>query len=93
MFLEFFTYRWREHCGPNYDNTLGYRPETEFLKWKKNCPINRLKQYALKNKLIKKEEFTKIHKQIDQKINQIVYKVKKASAPSRPVSITDVYAP
>ncbi len=38
-FLEFTTYRWREHCGPNYDNNLGYRTEAEFLKWKDRDPI------------------------------------------------------
>ena len=30
QFIEFETYRWREHCGPNYDNDLGYRDEEEF---------------------------------------------------------------
>jgi TPP-dependent pyruvate/acetoin dehydrogenase alpha subunit len=38
-FLELNTYRWREHCGPNYDNHIGYRPEDEFLEWKKKDPI------------------------------------------------------
>jgi pyruvate dehydrogenase E1 component alpha subunit len=38
-FLEFSTYRWREHCGPHYDNHIGYRTEAEFLAWKKRCPI------------------------------------------------------
>ena len=40
-FLVFETYRWREHCGPNYDNTIGYRTEAEFEKWKSRCPIAR----------------------------------------------------
>ncbi len=26
-FFEFATYRWREHCGPEYDNHIGYRSE------------------------------------------------------------------
>ena len=38
-FLEFSTYRWLEHCGPNYDNDIGYRSEQEFLEWKKKDPI------------------------------------------------------
>jgi pyruvate dehydrogenase E1 component alpha subunit len=33
------TYRWREHCGPNYDNTLGYRTEAEFETWKARDPV------------------------------------------------------
>jgi pyruvate dehydrogenase E1 component alpha subunit len=41
-FLEFETYRWREHCGPNYDNDLGYRPVEEFEAWKARDPLPRL---------------------------------------------------
>ena len=37
--LEFSTYRWREHCGPNYDNDLGYRTQEEFEIWKKLDPM------------------------------------------------------
>ncbi|MGB0683122.1 MAG: thiamine pyrophosphate-dependent dehydrogenase E1 component subunit alpha [Magnetovibrionaceae bacterium] len=33
------TYRWREHCGPNYDNDLGYRTEADFLEWKARDPL------------------------------------------------------
>lgn len=40
-FIEFSTYRWREHCGPNFDNHIGYRTEQEFETWKKLCPIKR----------------------------------------------------
>ena len=37
--LEFSTYRWLEHCGPNYDNDLGYRTEDEYLDWRAKEPI------------------------------------------------------
>lgn len=33
------TYRWREHCGPNYDNDLGYRTVAEFESWRARDPI------------------------------------------------------
>jgi pyruvate dehydrogenase E1 component alpha subunit len=39
FFLELTTYRWREHCGPNYDNDIGYRTEEEFQEWKLKDPI------------------------------------------------------
>ncbi len=45
QFLEFYTYRWREHCGPNYDNDIGYRSEAEFLEWKNLDPIRRYETY------------------------------------------------
>ena len=38
-FLEFATYRWREHCGPNFDNDIGYRTEEEYLRWKERDPL------------------------------------------------------
>lgn len=41
VFLELATYRWREHCGPNYDNDLGYRTSEEFEQWRARCPLNR----------------------------------------------------
>ena len=36
------TYRWREHCGPNYDDDLGYRPPGELAEWEGRCPLDRL---------------------------------------------------
>ena len=47
-FIEFSTYRWKEHCGPNFDNNIGYRSEEEFMEWKKRDPIN-IFQHQLKN--------------------------------------------
>lgn len=38
-FISCDTYRWREHCGPNYDNDIGYRTEAEFQEWKARDPI------------------------------------------------------
>lgn len=44
-FLQCDTYRWREHCGPNYDNDLGYRSEEEFANWQANCPLKNLQTH------------------------------------------------
>lgn len=38
-FLEFTTYRWLEHCGPNEDSKLGYRTAQEVQEWREKCPI------------------------------------------------------
>jgi len=40
-FLLLPTYRWREHCGPAYDDHLGYRSKGELDEWKKRCPLER----------------------------------------------------
>ncbi len=41
-FLEFTTYRHREHCGPHRDNHIGYRTEEEASFWEELCPVKRL---------------------------------------------------
>ena len=65
QFLEFDTYRWREHCGPNFDNNIGYRDESEFLKWKKKDP---LKNFYSENS----------QKYIDRKIDKISQEIDDA---------------
>jgi TPP-dependent pyruvate/acetoin dehydrogenase alpha subunit len=39
QFLEFHTYRWREHCGPNFDDELAYRSIDEIETGKRACPL------------------------------------------------------
>ena len=41
-FLVFDTYRWLEHCGPAYDNDIGYRTVEEFEAWRARDPVRRL---------------------------------------------------
>lgn len=43
-FLEFSTYRWREHCGHSFDNDIGYRSQDEFLEWQAKDPLTILEQ-------------------------------------------------
>jgi TPP-dependent pyruvate/acetoin dehydrogenase alpha subunit len=54
--LEFSTYRWLEHCGPNYDNDIGYRSETEFLAWEAKEPIARFETALISNTTLSKAE-------------------------------------
>ena len=42
VFIEFLTYRWREHCGPSFDDDLGYRSDEEIAYWRKRDPIKLL---------------------------------------------------
>ena len=56
IFLEFSTYRWLEHCGPNYDNDLGYRSVAEFTTWKKRDPILLAEKHLLENSIITEKQ-------------------------------------
>ena len=64
QFLEFDTYRWREHCGPNYDNDIGYREEEEFLEWKKKDPLKDI--FENKDLDLVKVLFNKFNAEIQQ---------------------------
>lgn len=86
VFIEFSTYRWLEHCGPNYDNDLKYRSENEFNNWKKKDPIKILKQYLKKN-----FSHEKIEKKIKNEINNAFNFALRSKFPSK-ISEADVYA-
>ncbi|MDA1076991.1 MAG: thiamine pyrophosphate-dependent dehydrogenase E1 component subunit alpha, partial [Proteobacteria bacterium] len=43
QFLELSTFRWREHCGPNFDHELNYRPAADIEAGMADCPIERYK--------------------------------------------------
>jgi TPP-dependent pyruvate/acetoin dehydrogenase alpha subunit len=43
-FIEFTTYRQREHCGPHLDNEVGYRSQEEADVWRERCPLKRLEK-------------------------------------------------
>lgn len=40
--VRFDTYRWLEHCGPNDDDSLGYRPQGELNEWVERCSLKQL---------------------------------------------------
>ena len=70
QFMEFTAYRWREHCGPDYDDHLNYRSRAEIEAGKQSCPVSRYKEQLaseghLTDQLLN-ELNEKIHIEIDQ---------------------------
>lgn len=92
-FLEFKTYRWREHCGPNYDNDLGYRTDVEFQKWKKHCPIERLKKRLIKENIFNPHDIEAMSAKIRLEMEKAVAFAKKSPFPEEPLLTEDIYAP
>ena len=88
-FLEFFTYRWLEHCGPNYDNNIGYRTPSEFNQWKKKDPITKLVNNLDKANL-KKVEI--IQKKIKKEIDKAFSFAEKSPFPKQSLAYKEVYA-
>lgn len=68
FFLEFSTYRWREHCGPNFDNNIGYRTEEEYLEWKKKDPIMLFESSLLAKSDMNMAEITMIDEKLTKEL-------------------------
>ena len=86
-FVEFDTYRWREHCGYQYDNHIGYRDEEEFLAWKKRDPIELFKKQTSDYL-----DFQKIEKSINLEIEESFKKAKSDPFPEPNETFKNIYA-
>jgi pyruvate dehydrogenase E1 component alpha subunit len=92
QFLELSTYRWREHCGPNYDNDIGYRTEEEFLKWKAREPIGIYEKKLLAEKIITVAEIIAMDASITREVDEAFTYAKAAPFPEAADAYTDLYA-
>jgi len=69
-FLEFSTYRWLEHCGPTYDNDIGYRTEEEFQEWKAKDPVQCSEEALLKSGQLTKQDITGVKQELIEEIDE-----------------------
>ena len=92
LFIELETYRWREHCGPNYDNDIGYRSETEFQKWLKKDPILLIEKEIKLGDTNGDKKINIIKNLINAKITQAFIKAEKADPPNLSEVYKDIYA-
>ena len=86
------TYRWREHCGPNYDNDLGYRTVAEFEAWRALCPIEYYRSFLLESNAVTSELEQEMIHEIDAEINRSFEKARAAPFPCPETVARNVYA-
>jgi len=86
------TYRWREHCGPNYDNDLGYRGENEFRDWVKLCPVERHRSMLIEKGLLNSDQEQEIRSEIECEIDKSFVKARAAPYPEAASASSRVYA-
>jgi pyruvate dehydrogenase E1 component alpha subunit len=91
-FLEFLTYRWREHCGPNYDNTFGYRSEDEFEAWKLKDPVPAYERRLREAGVLTDEHLQAVRSELNAEIDDAVAFAKNSPFPSPSEMDTFVYA-
>ncbi len=91
-FLEFSTYRWLEHCGPSYDNNLGYRTEAEFLDWKAKEPISRFESSLRTGGVISATEAGQMDTTIEGEVSAAFGFADASPFPEAASAYADLYA-
>lgn len=92
QFLEFHTHRWREHCGPYYDDDLGYREEGELDYWLQRCPVSLAKKILMENNIITEYEIQNIEQALDMEITQAFEYALQSATPTLSEIGESVYA-
>ena len=89
--LEYRTYRWREHVGPNFDYDMGYRTREEVETWMAKCPIESWKGQLLRAKVASEDDLEKICSRIDQEIEAVFAQVRADPFPKGDELLENVY--
>ena len=87
LLLEMSTYRWREHCGPNYDNDVGYRTTEEYEGWRNKDPLEKCRA-ELANKI---KSFDKLDNSLKETLEIEIREAFFYAQSSRFPDISEVY--
>ena len=92
LFLEYKTYRWLEHCGPNDDDGLEYRPSGELQSWKLQDPLTTLRERLTTEFSVPEQEIDAIDAKISSEVSAVFDQVRLDPFPTLEESMVDVYA-
>ncbi len=90
-YLEFATYRWREHCGPNFDNHIGYRAQAEYEVWRKRCPVETYEAQLQREGVLTAQAIAELRVNIEKEIDEAFAFAKASPFPSVEALYADVY--
>lgn len=90
--LELATYRWREHCGPNADTDIPYRPEGEFEHWTGRDPVLAYRRRLLAGQHVTEQELGAVEAELSAEVDEAVRFAKESPFPAPEEFATDVYA-
>jgi len=68
--LEYTTYRWKAHVGPNPDIESGCRPKDEYEDWLKKCPLDSYGRYLLQENMLSDDEMLAVKVSVEQEIDE-----------------------
>lgn len=92
QFIEFTTYRWREHCGPDYDDHLNYRSQEEVIAGKQGCPLARYKHQLTSEGHLTSQLLNELNEKVAIEIDQAFITAKNARFPNLSDAMEHQYA-
>jgi pyruvate dehydrogenase E1 component alpha subunit len=92
QFIELKTYRWREHCGPSFDDDLNYRSKPEIEDGLKDCPIAKLLTRLKQRNVIASSEVSRFEAEIRQEIQEAFQFALASAKPSSKAAEERLYA-
>jgi len=90
-FLEFSTYRWLEHCGPNYDNHVGYRAQAEYEHWRALEPIARFQAALLSGGIISDVQVEEMNAALAREVADAFEFAEASAPPAAECAYADLY--
>ncbi len=92
QFLELSAYRWREHCGPNFDDELNYRSAQDIDNGRKACPVERAHGELKQRGLLDEAAEQKLDREISEEIRQAFDFALSSPVPTYSDAMTKIYA-
>jgi pyruvate dehydrogenase E1 component alpha subunit len=92
QFIELKTYRWREHCGPSFDDDLNYRSKPEIESGLKDCPIAKLLTRLKHGNVIASSEVSRFEAEIREEIKEAFQFALASARPSPKAAEERLYA-
>ena len=86
------TFRHLEHCGPNNDDILNYRPKKYTNTWFNRCPVKRFENNLLKKKILTKKIIGKLNQNILAEIKKSFSFAERSKFPKKKELYKNIYA-
>lgn len=91
VFLEYKTYRYLEHCGPNNDDNLNYRNKKEISYWKKKDVHENLKKLLIEKYKFKLDQILTIERKNFKIVIDAFKYAEKSKFPKSSLALTGLY--
>ena len=90
--VECKTYRWRGHFEGDPNLGARYRTKEEIKEWMAKCPIKRLKDRIIKQKLASKKEIVKLEEDIRKRVEEALLYANESPFPKDEEVLEDIFA-